>query len=206
MTANKHVKRFNLVAREYNTERYPGRSRCMQTVLELLNPQIEDIVLDVGCGPGTQLLTLSELIKYGYGVDPAGRMIKQAQQTAVGKCRNIAFYVGSAELLPPKIHQAGVNKIFSNYALHHLSDEMKRKSIQNLAALLPENGTMILGDLIFSDDPNKYEDLFDVVGYGPSCDTPARLPLIEEMFISAGFSPTTHILNPLVAVIVGRKS
>jgi SAM-dependent methyltransferase len=206
MITNKHVKRFNLVAREYNTERYPGRSQCMQTVLGLLNPQVEDIVLDVGCGPGTQLVTISNLIKHGYGIDPAERMIGQAQQTAAGKYHNIEFYVGSAELLPPEMYQANINKIFSNYALHHLSDDMKWKSIQNLASLLPRNGVMILGDLIFSDDPNQYEDLFDIVGYGPTCDTPAQLPLIENMFIMAGFSPRIHILNPLVAVVEGRKT
>ncbi len=112
---------------------------------------------------------------------------------------------GSAEVLPKKIHHAGINKIISNYALHHLSDGAKRHSIQNLASLLPDNGMIVLGDLMFSDNPDKHKALFDIVGYGPGCDTPTQLSLLDDMFIAAGLSTWTHVLNPLVAVIIGRK-
>ena len=200
-----HVERFNLAARKYNTDRYPGRSLCMAKVLELLEPRSEDIILDVGCGPGTQLINLSPLIKHGYGIDPAKQMIKQAEQ-ATTEIFNINFYVGSAEDLPQEILEVGINKIFSNYALHHLPDSLKRSSIQNLASLLPDRGMMVLGDLAFSDNPDKHKDLFDIVGYGPGCDTPAELSLLDDMFVSAGLSTRTHVLNPLVAVIVGRKT
>jgi SAM-dependent methyltransferase len=201
---NQHIERFNLAAQEYNTDKYPGRSQCMQKVLDLLEPQIEDVVLDVGCGPGTQLINVSQFIKCGYGIDPAEQMIRRAKQ-AGSKCPNIKFCIGSAELLPPKIHHVGINKIFSNYALHHLPDVTKRQVIQNLASLLPESGIVILGDLMFSDSPDKHKDLFGIVGYGPGGDTPSQLSLLENMFIEARLSLWTHILNPLVAVIVGRK-
>ena len=202
---NEHVERFNAAAQEYETDRYPGRGQCMRQLLDLLKPQGEDVILDVGCGPGTQLVGLSPSIRSGYGLDPAGQMIRQAEQSA-SDCPNLHFYVGSAGALPQGICDLGVNKIFSNYALHHLDDEAKRRSILNLAALLPDNGMIVLGDLMFSDDPHKYEALFDIVGYGPGCDTPAQLSSVEDMFIEAGLSPRSHILNPLVAVIVGRKT
>ena len=205
MMTNEHVERFNLAAREYATDRYPGRSQCMRKVLDLIEPQNEDVVLDVGCGPGTQLIDLSISIKFGYGIDPAEQMIKQAEQSAIN-CPNIKFYVGSAEALPQIINNVGINKIFSNYALHHLSDLAKRHSIQNLAALLPSNGMIVLGDLMFSDKPDKYKSLFEIVGYGPGCDTPSQLSFLEDTFVEVGLSIWTHILNPLVAVIVGRKT
>ena len=202
--ADDHLDRFNIAAREYNTDRYPGRAQCARKVLVLLEPRIDDVVLDVGCGPGTQLTYLSRSIRFGYGIDPAEQMIRQAQESTT-HCPNLQFYVGSATAFPQEIHHAGINKIMSNYALHHLPDNAKRESLCNLASLLPENGTVVLGDLVFSDDPDKFRSLFDIVGYGPGCDTPSQLSLLEGMFIEAGLSPCTHILNPLVAVIVGRK-
>lgn len=202
---NKHIERFNIAAQDYNMDRYPGRAQCMQKVLDFLEPQTEDVVLDVGCGPGAQIINLSRLIKSGYGIDPAEQMIRQAEQSAT-HCPNVKFYVGSAEFFPQEIHHVGINKIISNYALHHLSDTAKRQSIQNLASLLPDNGMIVLGDLMFSDNPDKYKNLFDIVGYGPGCDTPSQLSLLEDMFIKVGLSPWTHILNPLVAVIVVKKT
>jgi hypothetical protein len=65
---------------------------------------------------------------------------------------------------------------------------------------------LVLGDLMFSDAPEKHHDLLEFVGYGPGSDTPAYVTTLEEMFASAGLYPTTHILNPLVGVIVGRKT
>ncbi len=132
-------------------------------------------------------------------------MIRQAEQSATD-CPNRHFYVGSAEALPRGIRQLGLNKVFSNYALHHLDDHAKRRSIHNLAALLPDNGMIVLGDLMFSDNPDSCQALFDTVGYGPGCDTPAQLSVLQDMFIEAGLSSWTHVLNPLVAVIVGKKT
>lgn len=200
-----HLERFNIAAQEYNTDKYPGRAQCVRKVLDLLKPRIEDVILDVGCGPGTQLINLSRLIKSGYGIDPAEQMIRQAEKSATDY-PNLQFYVGSAEVFPQEVHHIGINKIISNYALHHLPDNAKRQSIRNFASLLPDNGMIVLGDLMFSDNPDKYKSLFDTVGYGPGCDTPSQLSLLEDMFIEAGLLPWTHILNPLVAVIVGRKT
>jgi SAM-dependent methyltransferase len=177
----------------------------MQKVLDLLDPQPDDVVLDVGCGPGTQLIGLAPSIRSGYGIDPAEQMIRRATDEAAG-CPNLRFYVGSAQQLPDDIRVAGVDKIFSNYALHHLPDETKCASIHGLSELLPAGGLLVLGDLMFSDDPEKHHDLFDFAGYGPGADTPAYVSALERMFRSAGLSPTTHILNPLIGVIVGIKT
>jgi SAM-dependent methyltransferase len=181
MKTEEHVKRFNRGARGYATDRYPGRGQCMQKVLDLLDPQPDDVVLDVGCGPGTQLMDLAPSIRSGYGVDPAEEMVRRATAEGAG-CANVRFYVGSAQHLPAEVRAAGVNKVFSNYALHHLPDPTKRTAIRNLSELL------------------------GFVGYGPGSDTPAYVTALEEMFASAGLSPTTHIMNPLAGVIVGRRT
>ncbi|HPB67403.1 MAG TPA: class I SAM-dependent methyltransferase [Candidatus Omnitrophota bacterium] len=177
----------------------------MRKVLEFLDPQSDDVVLDVGCGPGTQLIELAPFIHAGYGIDPAEEMIRRATADAAGHA-NLHFHVGSAQHLPDAIRTATMNKIFSNYALHHLPDPIKRTSIQSLAQHLPVGGTFILGDLMFSDDPEKHHDLLEFVGYGPGSDMPAYVTTLQEMFTSAGLDLSTHILNPLVGVIIGTKT
>ncbi len=132
-------------------------------------------------------------------------MIRRARSEAE-RHANLHFCIGSAQHIPDVICTAGIKKIFSNYALHHLSDQDKRTAIRCLSELLPASGLLVLGDLMFSDDPKNNYDLFEFVGYGPGSDTPAYVTTIEQMFRSAGLNPTLHILNPLVGVIVGRKT
>lgn len=205
MKTEEHTRRFNRGADNYVTDRYPGRGQCMQKVLDLLDAQPDDVILDIGCGPGTQLIGLASSIRAGYGVDPAEEMIRRAEGEAADYA-NLHFHVGSAQHLPAEVRTAGVNKVFSNYALHHLPDQTKRTAIHGLSGFLPAGGLLILGDLMFSDDPEKHHDLLEFVGYGPGSDTPAYVTVLEEIFTSTGLSPTTHILNPLVGVIVGRRT
>ncbi len=112
-----HKKRFNQGASHYTTDRYPGRGQCVRKVLELLDPQQDDVILDLGCGPGIQLIELAHSIRSGYGVDPAEEMIRRARAEAAG-------YVKVSELLPG-------------------------------------GGLFVLGDLMFSDVPEKHQDLFE---------------------------------------------
>ncbi|MCZ6672478.1 MAG: class I SAM-dependent methyltransferase [Verrucomicrobia bacterium] len=204
MNTEGHAERFSRAADRYYTDRLPGRSQCIQKVLELLNPQLDDVILDIGCGPGIQLIQLAESIRAGIGVDPAEAMIQRARSDAVN-CQNLSFVKGSAEKLPEEICQTGVNKIYSNYVIHHLPNTHKREAIRGLANLLPTGGLFILGDMMFSDDPEKHKDLFDYVGYVPENDSPAYVSELKEMFSESNLIPKIHVLNPLVAVILGQK-
>jgi hypothetical protein len=58
---------------------------------------------------------------------------------------------------------------------------------------------------LFSDDPEKHTDLFDYVGYVPKNDSPAYVSELKEMFSESNLIPKIHVLNPLVAVILGQK-
>ncbi len=75
-----------------------------------------------------------------------------------------------------------------------------------MASIIPKDDTIIPGDLMFSENPDKHKDLYDTVEFGPGCDTPSKLSLLEDMFTVAGLSTGTHVLNPLVAAIVKRKT
>jgi SAM-dependent methyltransferase len=131
-------------------------------------------------------------------------MIKVAKERAK-KCGNLKFYVSSAETPPSELNRKGITKIFSNYALHHLPEDLKAKSIASLADLLKPGGRLILGDLMFSDDPNKHSSLFEYAGYGPESDTPSTVSGLKVMFEKANLKYTVRLLNPISGIIVGIR-
>ena len=199
------IERFNATAETYDTYRCPGRGASADAALALLEPGPDDVVLDLGCGPGLQLAALAPAIRAGYGVDPAAGMIARAVRSA-GSRSNLRFFVGEAEALPDPVRRAGITKVFTNYALHHLPDERKRLVLLDLAALLPAGGRLVYGDLMLSADPADRSDAYDHAGYDPATDRPARLEAVEAMFAEAGLSPVTRVFHPLIAVVAGRKA
>ncbi len=205
MGMENHRKRFDKAAKKYNTDRYPGRGHCARLVLDFLEPCSDDIVLDVGCGPGEHLISLSPGIGAGYGIDLSEEMIRRAREVS-RDYSNLSFFVGTANQIPGELQRICFTKILTNYTLHHLPSVKKAEAILLLSDLLAPGGRFILGDLMISDDPDKYESLFEYVGYGPGPDTPSRVDELEPMFIEAGLKCMTRILNPLVGLIVGSKA
>jgi SAM-dependent methyltransferase len=204
MEMTNHKTRFNEAAAKYQSERYPGRGHCARLGLDFLAPCAADLVLDLGCGPGEHLIALSPAIKAGYGLDFSEEMIRQARERSRGY-HNLHFCVGAADQLPEQFPQIHFTKIFTNYTLHHLPATQKAKIITLISDRLVVGGRFILGDLMFSEAPEKYESLYDYVGYGPGCDTPSRVEELEAMFSAAGLESQTRILNPLVGLIIGHK-
>ena len=62
-----HKERFNSIASKYRSESCTGRYNCLLFVLDFLNPKSSDVVLDIGCGPGKQLIDMSLKIQFGFG-------------------------------------------------------------------------------------------------------------------------------------------
>ncbi len=76
-------------------------------------------VLDIGCGTGQLLETLSNAtcVKELYGIDPAENMIQVAKNKQLAKCK---FFVGFAENLP--FADKSVDCVVSTAAFSHYSD------------------------------------------------------------------------------------
>ena len=150
------------------------------------------------------MIEMATNIQAGFGIDISDEMINVAKERA-SSYLNLKFMVASAELIPHEIGDNGINKIYSNYALHHLPDKLKSESIKKLADILCQGGKMVLGDLMFSDSPKHYTEIFDYYGYGPDDDTPATVPNLKSMFINAGLKPEIRLLSPIAGVIIGSK-
>jgi ubiquinone/menaquinone biosynthesis C-methylase UbiE len=89
-------------------------------IVDLLAPQPDDRILDVGCGPGVSLALIAERVTDGLvcGVDPSPTMLRQAGEHVGGlrEDRNIQFRQGSAEAIPyPDGHFTGVCSLHTMY-------------------------------------------------------------------------------------------
>jgi Predicted transcriptional regulators len=202
--------RFDRASNEYVTESYNWRAKTAEKVNELLNLNSNDVVLDLGCGTGKQLIELSRSVKLAIGVDISKGMIKHAKENAqIEGVHNVEFYIGTFEE-PNKnidLQAKQVTKIISNYALHHLTTEYKEKAIMNMIRICGEDlQCIVIGDLMFFENPDEYEKDFGYVGYGPEVDFPSSVKQLKYCFSNFDFDVEVYKLHPLVGVLIASRS
>jgi DNA-binding transcriptional MerR regulator len=201
--------RFNGASEKYLTDRLLMRGKSAELINKLAKPNACDVILDFGCGTGKQLIELSQSIKLGVGIDISEGRLKQARANSETlNNKNVAFYIGTFE--KPEINidlkELGVTKIISNYALHHVNTEYKIKAIEKMIELGGKSlKNIIIGDLMFFEDPAQFEDEFKAIGYGPPLDDPSKVEELIEVFLRYNFKVDIHKLHPLVGVIFAYK-
>ncbi len=202
--------RFNDASKQYVTDSYHWRSKTAELINELIKPNINDIVLDLGCGTGKQIIELSRKIKLAIGVDISDGMLKQAKENIENeRAHNIELYIGTFEEpeLSVDLRKKCITKIISNYALHHLTTIYKQKAIEKMINIGGENlQSIIIGDLMFFENPNDYKDEFSLVGYGPEVDFPSSVEELKNCFLNFDFTVEVHRLHPLVEVVVANRN
>lgn len=202
--------RFNDASKQYVTDSYHWRSKTAELINELIKPNINDIVLDLGCGTGKQIIELSRKIKLAIGVDISDGMLKQAKENIENeRAHNIELYIGTFEEpeLSVDLRKKCITKIISNYALHHLTTIYKQKAIEKMINIGGENlQSIIIGDLMFFENPNDYKEEFSLVGYGPEVDFPSSVEELKNCFLNFDFTVEVHRLHPLVGVVVANRN
>ncbi|WP_346879153.1 MULTISPECIES: MerR family transcriptional regulator [unclassified Clostridium] len=202
--------RFNDASKQYVTDSYHWRSKTAELINELIKPNINDIVLDLGCGTGKQIIEISRKIKLAIGVDISDGMLKQAKENIENeRAHNIELYIGTFEEpeLSVDLRKKCITKIISNYALHHLTTIYKQKVIEKMINIGGENlQSIIIGDLMFFENPNDYKDEFSLVGYGPEVDFPSSVEELKNCFLNFDFTVEVHRLHPLVGVVVANRN
>lgn len=199
------VSRFNQASKQYQTDSVTYRKLSSDKVSQLLAPTSTDTVLDIGCGTGAQLIELSKTIKKGIGLDISSGMVAEAAKRSINAgCTNLEFHAGDF-LCPEReisLVNRKVNKIISNYALHHLTLANKKEAVKKMIEAAGDSLEMIvLGDLMFFDDPQNYTDQYEEIGYNPENDQPSGVNELAGLFSKDLFSVTLEKIHPLVGVL-----
>ncbi|MEO1095767.1 MAG: methyltransferase domain-containing protein [Cyanobacteria bacterium J06638_28] len=103
----------------WNPELYQQKHRFVwqlsTDLIELLNPQSDEYVLDLGCGTGQLTHAIAERGAAVTGIDADAKMIQEAQQNFPA----LTFMVGDARTFSlPHLRDA----VFSNAALHWIPE------------------------------------------------------------------------------------
>ncbi|NRT91855.1 hypothetical protein [Clostridium beijerinckii] len=105
------------------------------------------------------------------------------------------------------LYYKGITKIISNYALHHLTTEYKKRAIAKMVSIGGASlDRIIIGDLMFFESPDNYQNEFSLVGYGPEVDSPSSVDELVNCLSNFNFQTEVHKLHPLVGVIIANRN
>jgi ubiquinone/menaquinone biosynthesis C-methylase UbiE len=110
----------------------------IETIKSYLSP--EDVVLDIGCGTGTQCGDLAGNVKQVTGIDISAKLLAIAEQrTADRKLDNVEFIKTS--LYDERLKAASFDIVMAFYALHFFED--LDAAVKRIHALLKPGGLFI---------------------------------------------------------------
>ena len=176
-----------------------------QTALDRLGLTNEDILLDVGAGTGDMAIAAARICRQVIGIDVSKKSLEQATTKAEREgLSNVVFAHGAFEdpCVELDLCDYGINKILAVYSLHHLPDRLKKQSLIGLAGLLRQPARVVIGDIMFFDDPGKHAEEFDEV----LCDAgdtnfPSRVEFLTSCLEEMGAKVYIEEIHPLVGVV-----
>ena len=172
---------------------------------ERLKLKSEDVLLDVGTGTGDKAIAAACICHKVIGIDISKKSLERARaKAAQGNVDNVIFTYGSFEEPCVELNLAtyGITKILAIYSLHHLPDLTKKQSLNTLVKLLHMTGRMVIGDIMFFENPDKHRDKFDEIHYDAG-DTalPSKVEYLIECLKEIGANVHVEQIHPLVGII-----
>lgn len=137
----------------YYNRNYQTSQEEFAAYLKLLKVNVQDVLLDLGCGNGDFLETASPYVKKAIGVDISPLQVSLAQERlkAFSNASVICSdFVDCAQALSRQCRDLPpITAVFSRKALHHLTDPEKRGMLQSLAPLLAADAKFYVEDGVF---------------------------------------------------------
>lgn len=115
-------------------ERHSFVSKYGAAISQLLNPQKDEHILDLGCGTGDLAYTIQQAGAKVHGIDQSAQMIEKAHQ----KYPELSFAVENATELP-FVNQ--FDAIFSNAVLHWIREP--KKALESVYKGLKSGGRFV---------------------------------------------------------------
>jgi ubiquinone biosynthesis O-methyltransferase len=133
----------------YATEvilRYEQTARY-NALVSMLDPKPSDMIFDVGCGSGMDLIPLSKKCLKCIGIDFSEGMIHGAKEVLLGSnVNNVEVEFGDATNL--RFQDGQFDKVFASEVLEHIPDY--QKAVNEMARVLKTGGSLVVTT------PNRY--------------------------------------------------
>lgn len=174
----------------------------LSRVLERASIKDDDKVLDIGTGTGNLAVKFLERGCQVIGIDPSVELLKLAELKVKEWKGHFQIRLCEDPFLQIPFPEQTFNIIASTYSIHHISDEVKRLSIQEMKRVLKPNGQVIIADVMFKDTADKlralseYSDMEDE--YQPMLDT------FPKMFEDEWFSVEVEQVADTVWIVCAR--
>ncbi len=125
----------------------PGLASTVEAVVDACRVTAGARALDLGCGSGQVTIPLARLGAEVVAVDISPAMIGfLSDNIAREGLRGVTGRVAALEHL--ELEPGGFDVVVSNYALHHLADEDKRRLVAAAKLWLRPGGRLVIGDLM----------------------------------------------------------
>jgi ubiquinone/menaquinone biosynthesis C-methylase UbiE len=136
-----------------------GGNRVRKRLVDQADLQPGQKILDIGSGTGT----LSIAIKRDHpsvnivGIDPDPKALTRARKKAQHAGVSIQFDQGFSDQLP--YPDASFDRVFSTLMFHHLKDQDKEKTLQEVGRVLKTGGSFHLLDFVRSKNNSEEQIL-----------------------------------------------
>ncbi|HZD87338.1 MAG TPA: class I SAM-dependent methyltransferase [Gaiellaceae bacterium] len=118
-------------------------------VVELADPQSDDVVVDLGAGTGLLSLALAPAVFEVLAVDLSTRMLERLDERArADGLGNLETLEADLRRLP--LGDESATLVVSNYAFHHLDDAGKELALAEARRVLRPGGRLVVCDMMFS--------------------------------------------------------
>src|SRR5215470_1727229 len=162
---------------------------ALDLLVEAGEPQPNDNVLDVACGPGSVVVAFASRVRRSVGLDATQAMLDQARNLATaGHLKNTEWHQGDVYRLP--FAAASFDIVSCRFAFHHF--EAPEKAFAEMLRVCRRGGRIVLCDAVASDDASKAKAFNDMERLrDPSTVEFRTLAFLRDLYLHAGLPAPT---------------
>lgn len=124
-------------AQTYANLEWVKNNHAMNIIMDTINPQLDDIVLDVGTGLGAMAVELAPLVEKVIGIDNSCAMLCRAERA------DRVFYV-EWDACEPLFAPKTFDKVVVRQVLHHMLESALQGMLRLYNGILKSGGRMIV--------------------------------------------------------------